>query len=1539
MLSESADDPLSSVNPRTNPHPFSKGFVDNNKQRDRKPSNLEHGTKSANSFLNLNDKELQRQQEEFRKFELLKKDLAEKGFVCLENENISKPSYSQENNKIPNTKLQNWTSGGQGGRNEASHVFYSCDLENGPTSLNSHINSTTNELWPANSGQKKTKETNNQLDNFFGSKLQFSRDSPSGNKVGNKGTIPKNCKIQNPPQNMNENDFGVDGIEDAQQQVAQFENYDDEVKISNVHKGETESLCGLKVQYRLPGLENSSDDDADVVIEDESSDYQSQIPSLMSINVCQFISSSSESPVKNLPLTPSPPHSPRLNTYDEKLKGIISSILDGHKVLVMIRGLPGSGKTHLATNIVRSTVGGDPSQFIFSADDYFVMLGRGPYQYVRSKLTEAHNYAQKKAFSAMRKGVSPVIVCNTHTQSWEMQPYVVTGVQNGYIVRVLEPNTPWARNVNELVRKNTHGVVKESIRNMIERYEGNLTGEKLVEQFSLRYSAENVPPQMRKFPPLIAGRLEGIEGKNEGEKQKNNKRNKRRKKNVNNEGDKDGCNFLLSESDKNMKHLEDSPKSKNQFNTLDNIVSNALKSENDTLNKSLVDYCIETDSGDEIDSDRVPGPQENGLIDNPEFNLLGEDRQDKNDRDYSSSSSSSSEAVQKDFIILPSPSSFAPKKSPNLHQNLGAIGSERKGSVTATDYENSHQNSDDKEMGGSEKGESVLSQCWDFTLLVNGEEIHSRDPPRPYKADFEFPKPQNEPEGEEEASGVIITEIIEEEWKTENLDEAKPAEEDLQTVIDKIINKMDDLDPESESKEQDPDSKDAEASAEPASSIGSIFNMIKKSFLGLGVDAKPIPEDYRTEESIMKYKHQTNDNSLSENDAFENEKSHREPDKEDLGTTIVGDDLSPKLSQVKEQANDERDLCKVEKISSFETLGNNSEFEILVEDNLSEKLNELEIEAVENNQTKYQCVHSSIESDDALKKDVEEVREENLAESKTEDLVAREIEEKVANLDPNLQNTGPVYDLLTEAVNRIIQERETEDTSETASPERFVEEDDSLGLENLRKEDEAMMRNQIFDILNAEIETEITNFEAVIKSDEELLEKLIREEECASGVDANSKTESFEGTEMSNEHMIRLANSFKDLERVENHENNIATEPEIIDNLNQVTWKESPFPVPLDTIDPLPERIAKLESTEKSDSSTNTSNYDFNVLYVGGTSEYKILGTQSRTINNSPSLSLPSKPPLKLMLDKSSMTTVVDILSGEESLEFKTEQETMKDLDELIEMFPNLPRDDITEIYKNLCSCNFNWTVDMLLDGVPENVTKYSKIEAPKIETDVESQQSTPRRERIDKIKQSSSSESNDGDSKSQSPKKRREKHKVSSDALELKRQIEEKMIMSEASYHPHILRVKRWKNGEPDPEEKLPHTPTLESEDLCRETQSPKSSESTDDFTEDDIEPEEMMELNLGRDFIKVLENEFGNPDFQFPGGLFPVIQIKKSMAQQLHALWIESMEQQLNAQQEQLDKMIEKGERIIRCFATLISTDLMVFQSDCVQLRRRMS
>ncbi len=134
------------------------------------------------------------------------------------------------------------------------------------------------------------------------------------------------------------------------------------------------------------------------------------------------------------------------------------------KVLYLMRGLPGSGKTTLARTL---------SNNIFATDDFF--LHEGKYVFVLEKADEAHEWNRRRVREALASGVSPVVVDNTNIRAWELKPYVEMGMIFGYDTVLVEPESPHKWDVEELARKSQHGVPKEVIEKMLELYEKDLT--------------------------------------------------------------------------------------------------------------------------------------------------------------------------------------------------------------------------------------------------------------------------------------------------------------------------------------------------------------------------------------------------------------------------------------------------------------------------------------------------------------------------------------------------------------------------------------------------------------------------------------------------------------------------------------------------------------------------------------------------------------------------------------------------------------------------------------------------------------------------------------------------------------------------------------------------------------------------------------------------------------------------------------------------------------------------------------------------------
>ncbi|KAG6447770.1 hypothetical protein O3G_MSEX005137 [Manduca sexta] len=189
--------------------------------------------------------------------------------------------------------------------------------------------------------------------------------------------------------------------------------------------------------------------------------------------------------------------------WTEQIRQIIAYHNQGARVLIILRGAPGSGKTFLAKQIIEMTIGSTYHAYkkhTFSTDDFFVT--RGQYQYDKSRLSDAHTWNQNRVRLELCKGLSPVIVDNTNIELWEMEPYVRQGVQNGYYIEVVEPNTYWAKKANQLCKRNVHNVPFATIKRMLENYQDNISGLYLIQAYGLLYPENMAPPVLRNDPPL-----------------------------------------------------------------------------------------------------------------------------------------------------------------------------------------------------------------------------------------------------------------------------------------------------------------------------------------------------------------------------------------------------------------------------------------------------------------------------------------------------------------------------------------------------------------------------------------------------------------------------------------------------------------------------------------------------------------------------------------------------------------------------------------------------------------------------------------------------------------------------------------------------------------------------------------------------------------------------------------------------------------------------------------------------------------------------
>ena len=132
--------------------------------------------------------------------------------------------------------------------------------------------------------------------------------------------------------------------------------------------------------------------------------------------------------------------------------------------LILLRGLPGSGKTTLAKIILQLRSTDEPE--ILSADDFFEDK-EGDYNFDPTKLKEAHNYCQFRCSERMRQQKARIVVANTFTQEWEMDEYFKMAERYNYRVHTVVVEN---RHGNE----NVHGVPEDKLKQMKNRFQVKL---------------------------------------------------------------------------------------------------------------------------------------------------------------------------------------------------------------------------------------------------------------------------------------------------------------------------------------------------------------------------------------------------------------------------------------------------------------------------------------------------------------------------------------------------------------------------------------------------------------------------------------------------------------------------------------------------------------------------------------------------------------------------------------------------------------------------------------------------------------------------------------------------------------------------------------------------------------------------------------------------------------------------------------------------------------------------------------------------------
>lgn len=170
---------------------------------------------------------------------------------------------------------------------------------------------------------------------------------------------------------------------------------------------------------------------------------------------------------------------------NEKTNSLDVKVTRPNQVLIIMRGIPGAGKSTKA-----DAIAGDGA--IHSTDD--VITSQANYRDFFTKMIESGDFSElhkahatnlKNAKESMQEGLSPVVIDNTHIKANEAKAVVVAALKMGFAdenIQIVDVGDG-GLDAEALAARNTHGVPLDKIQAMMQAHKsvGELTLKKILE--------------------------------------------------------------------------------------------------------------------------------------------------------------------------------------------------------------------------------------------------------------------------------------------------------------------------------------------------------------------------------------------------------------------------------------------------------------------------------------------------------------------------------------------------------------------------------------------------------------------------------------------------------------------------------------------------------------------------------------------------------------------------------------------------------------------------------------------------------------------------------------------------------------------------------------------------------------------------------------------------------------------------------------------------------------------------------------------------
>lgn len=168
------------------------------------------------------------------------------------------------------------------------------------------------------------------------------------------------------------------------------------------------------------------------------------------------------------------------------------------KICYLMRGLPACGKSHTARRLAGA------QGIVLETDQYFyTQVGEDPgtYDYSDALLPIARQWNLDRFRQAIAQAISPIVVDRGNGLNQETREYAVYACEQGYDVKLAEPDSPWWQELRVLLKykrsiddklfdawakqlaestQDTHRVPQATIRRWMSHWRHDLTVEEIL---------------------------------------------------------------------------------------------------------------------------------------------------------------------------------------------------------------------------------------------------------------------------------------------------------------------------------------------------------------------------------------------------------------------------------------------------------------------------------------------------------------------------------------------------------------------------------------------------------------------------------------------------------------------------------------------------------------------------------------------------------------------------------------------------------------------------------------------------------------------------------------------------------------------------------------------------------------------------------------------------------------------------------------------------------------------------------------------------